>query len=273
MGGKPEDVTGRELICRQLKRLRESLGMSMQQFADEFNYSKGRIADMESGRKLPSLPFAEKLDQRYKPMLTFVELLANVRDALVAEHMRELLPHEQKAARIQTFTSSVVPGLLQTEHYAWALSRESMPGATDHEISQRVSLRMDRQDVFKRDEPPFYRAVVDESALARPVGSTSVMAKQLQALLTLQEKPRNEVLILPFRAGAHGLQGGSLNLWHLEDGRAVALVESFGPGEPIENPAKVTFYSEMFDAVKIAALPQEESLELVRRYLEGYENE
>jgi hypothetical protein len=100
---------------------------------------------MESGRKLPTLEFAERLDERYKPMLTFVELLANVRDALVAEHMKDLLPHEGRAIRIQTFTSSVIPGPLQTEDYAYQLSKAHMFGATDAEVSARVALRLDRQ--------------------------------------------------------------------------------------------------------------------------------
>lgn len=140
---KPDEMTGRALIRRQLKRVRESAGMSMQQFAEEFNYSKGTIADMEAGRHLPTLEFGALLDERYRPMLTFVELLANVRDALVAEHTRDLLPQEQEAGRIQAFTSSVLPGLLQTRAYAWELSREYMTWASSGEVWEWAQLRIE----------------------------------------------------------------------------------------------------------------------------------
>lgn len=273
MTDRLEEITGRELIRRQLKRLRESLGMSMQQFADSLNYSKGRIADLESGRTLPTAQFAALLDERYSPMITFTELLANVRDALVAEHMRDLLPEEQKAVRIQAFTSSVMPGLVQTENYAWELSRKSMPGASDQEISARAALRMDRQLVLVRREPPYYRAVIDEAAFARPVGGSGVMAEQLRHIASMVTNRRNSIQVLPFGAGCHGMMGGSLSLWTLADGRVVALVESYGSGEPIENPARVSFYSEIFDQAKEAALSQGDSLDLIRQYQKEYEND
>jgi transcriptional regulator with XRE-family HTH domain len=269
-----DDITGRDLIRMQLKRERESAGLTLRELAAELNWSKSILGAVETGDRLPKPDLAAALDARFNPTLKFVELLANVRDSLIAEHMRELLPQERKAVRIQTFTSSVINGLLQTRGYAYAMSRDGMPGATDEAIADRVTLRMDRQeDVFQREDPPFYRAIIDEAVLARPVGDKLVMAEQLRHLVQLSRKPRSEVLILPFCAGGHGLMGGSLALWHLADGRAVALAESFGPGEPIENPARVTFYSEMYDAVKIAALPPEESLKLIDRYVKEYDND
>ncbi|SFD26165.1 hypothetical protein SAMN05421773_11233 [Streptomyces aidingensis] len=247
--------------------------MSMQQFADYLKYSKGRVADLESGRSLPTMEFAMLLDQRFKPMIKFTELLANVHDALVAEHMKEMLPKERDAVRIQTFTSSVVPGLLQTERYALELTREYMLGASDHEIAARVSLRMDRQLVFFREDPPFYRAVIDESALARRVGTAEVMADQLRHFEEIIVNPRNRVQILPFSAGGHGMMGGSVSLWHLADGHTVALVESFGPGEPVESPPRVSFYNELFDEARQKALPPNDSLDIIRRYIKEYDNE
>jgi hypothetical protein len=188
-----------------------------------------------------------------------------------AEHMKELLPHEKEAVRIQFFSSSAVPGLLQTEPYAWALTRKSLPGASDSEISARVSLRIDRQQVLVRPEAPYCWGVIDEAVLTRPLAAKGAMLDQLQHLEQFAANPRNTFQIVPNIAGLHGFMGGSLALLHLEDGRTVALVESFGPGEPIENPARVAFYSEMYDAVKIAALPPDDSLKLISRYVKEYE--
>lgn len=269
-----DEITGRDLIRRQLKRLREAQGLSIRQLADELTWSKSMIGDVESGHRLPKAELVAALDAYFRPVLSFAELLDNVRDALIAEHMKELLPHEKKAVRIQTFTSSVIPGLLQTPQYAWELSKAHMFGATDDVITARVALRLDRQEIFNREETPvIYRAVIDEAALARHVGPKSVMAEQLRKLLDIGTNHQDAVLIYPNDAPAHSMMGGSLSVWHLADGRTVALVESFGPGEPVENPSRVAVYCEMFDKARANALSDEASADLIRRYIKEYEND
>jgi transcriptional regulator with XRE-family HTH domain len=266
-----DEITGRDLIRRQLKRLREAQGLSIRQLADELTWSKSMIGDVESGHRLPKAELVAALDAYFRPVLSFAELLDNVRDALIAEHMKELLPHEKEAVRIQFFSSSAVPGLLQTEPYAWALTRKSLPGASDSEISARVSLRIDRQQVLVRPEAPYCWGVIDEAVLTRPLAAKGAMLDQLQHLEQFAANPRNTFQIVPNIAGLHGFMGGSLALWTLKDGRTVALVESFGSGEPIETPTRVMFYSEMFDEVKINALSPDDSLDLLRLYIKDCE--
>jgi hypothetical protein len=99
------------------------------------------------------------------------------------------------------------------------------------------------------------------------------MAHQLHKLISINENHHRSVHVYPFQAPAQSVMGGSLSLWHLADGRTIALVESFGPGEPVESPARAGAYCEMFDQARVNALSAEDSMELIRRYIKEYEND
>jgi transcriptional regulator with XRE-family HTH domain len=119
-------ATARDLIAWQLKRLRDRDGLSLRALADELTYSHTYLGDIETGRKIPTEPMARALDGRFDPPIRFTELLECVREMLVAAHVRDLLPKLRKAVRIQSFASSVIPGLLQSS----TASNRPPPGGT-----------------------------------------------------------------------------------------------------------------------------------------------
>ncbi|WP_098023492.1 Scr1 family TA system antitoxin-like transcriptional regulator [Streptomyces sp. st115] len=63
---------------------------------------------------------------------------------------------EAKAARIQAYGATLVPGLLQTPAYARAVFRRSNPSATSEKIASLAADRMSRQEVLRSDNPPDY---------------------------------------------------------------------------------------------------------------------
>jgi hypothetical protein len=67
--------------------------------------------------------------------------------------------------------------------------------------------------------------------------------------------------------------GGSLTLLTLKDGATVALVESFDSGEPVDSPKRVVELVQRFDVARSKALPESESLDLIRSYLKEYADE
>lgn len=76
---------------------------------------------------------------------------------------------EKDAERIQVFTSSLIPGLLQIEN-CQDLFRNGLPSVSEAELNDGVAVRMRRKIIFEREGPPFYWAVMDEAALRRPFG-------------------------------------------------------------------------------------------------------
>jgi len=89
--------------------------------------------------------------------------------------------------------------------------RLGLPGTSDDEIQRRAHLRLQRQAVLTQDEAPSIWAVLDETALRRPLGSRAVMAAQLRHLLELSELPSVTIQVLLHESG-HAAVGGPFTL-------------------------------------------------------------
>ncbi|WP_329127874.1 helix-turn-helix transcriptional regulator [Streptomyces caniferus] len=266
-------ATPRTVLGRRLRRLRESAGLSQRALADKVGYPHTYLSRVERGEQLPSEALAEDLDTHFATDGLFVELLSMAQDASIPDYGRVVVDGESKAARIQVFGSSLIPGLLQTEGYAHALFRESLPGESEERINERVATRMRRKRVFEKEQAPYYWAIMDEAALRRPVGSLPTMRAQLRHVIAAVEAPRISVQVLPFAQGAHPMLGGSLSLHTLPNGVTHAYVESFASGEAVESPERVLELTQRFDVARSKSLPERETLDLIRRYLREYENE
>ncbi|MGW2256792.1 DUF5753 domain-containing protein [Streptomyces sp. NPDC001780] len=270
-GGK---LTPRVRLAMRLRRLRERKGLSLRQLSERVGgYSHSYLGRVELGSQLPSEALVNMLDDFFDTDGVLAELLEMAHDSVIADYSRKIVNKEPEAERIQVFTSSLVPGLLQTPSYAHALFRRSLPDESEEEVHDRVTVRMRRQRIFHGEDPPYYWAIMDEAALRRPVGGAACMVEQLERLLRAADRPRTTVQVLPFARGAHPMLGGGLTLMTLKDGATVALVESFDSGEGADSPKRVVQLTDRFDLARSMALTDDESIELVRRYLKGYEDD
>ncbi|WP_406399722.1 helix-turn-helix transcriptional regulator [Streptomyces sp. NBC_00879] len=268
-----DKATPRTVLGRRLRRLRESAGLSQRALADKVGYPHTYLSRVERGEQLPSDTLAEDLDTHFATDGLLSELLSMAQDTSIPDYGRVVVESEDKAARIQVFGSSLVPGLLQTEGYARALFRESLPGESEEQVSERVATRMRRKRVFEKEEKPFYWAIMDEAALRRPIGGAECMAGQFKFMLNAVQSPHVSIQVLPFAQGAHPLLGGSLSLLTLRSGATIGYVESFASGEPVESPRRILELTQMFDIARSKAFPESESLTMIRDYLKEYEDE
>ena len=134
----------------------------------------------------------------------------------------EFVEREREATSVREFNALAVPGLLQTEEYAWALIRAGRPTDSDEEIGQLVAARVERQRILERPRPPMLWAVVDEGVLRRPVGGAVVFHDQLDHLAKLGKRPGIVFQVMPFSAGAHAGLLGEFILLGRSDGHDVA---------------------------------------------------
>jgi Domain of unknown function (DUF5753) len=96
----------------------------------------------------------------------------------------------------------VIHGLLQTEEYAALVIREYNDELhAGQQADRRVELRMKRQELLARPQPPELIILHDESALRRCVGSPAVMRRQLRHLAELADRPSITLEVIPFSAG------------------------------------------------------------------------
>jgi hypothetical protein len=105
--------------------------------------------------------------------------------------------------------------------------------------------------------PPRLWAVVDETALHRPIGSRQVMRAQLTHLIDMCEHPAVTLQILPFAAGPHRAMGGPFTIFrygdpHLGD---VVYIEQLTGALYLDRPTEAESYREVIDEICVRALP------------------
>jgi len=120
---------------------------------------------------------------------------------------------EESASLIRAYEPQVVPGLLQTEGYIRAITAASSPAATEDSTERAVALRLARQQLLGRPDPPEYRVVLDETVLRRTIGGHKVMRAQLEHLILAAGQPKVTIQVIPFAAGWHPALYGMFNIF------------------------------------------------------------
>jgi hypothetical protein len=164
---------------------------------------------------------------------------------------------EVSASKICSYESELIPGELQTEEYALAVYAAAQPGDQDGAV-RHVKLRMQRQrTIFSRKPPPQLTCILGEGALARVVGSESIMQAQLAHIMKTAKLPNVEVRILPFSAGAHAAMTGAFRILDFDDDDDpdVVYLESHVGALYLEEPPELAEYRRIFDLAREVSVP------------------
>ncbi|MGR8009151.1 helix-turn-helix domain-containing protein [Streptomyces hypolithicus] len=224
-GESSGSVVRRILLGSQLRRLRESRGVTREAAGYSIRASESKISRMELGRVSFKARDVEDLLTLYGVTdgTERDSLLGLAREANVAgwwHSFGDVLPGwfqtyiglEGAASLIRIYEVQFVHGLLQTESYAHAVVSRGMPHASAAEIDRRVALRLERQKVLVSERAPHLHAVLDEAALRRPYGDRAVMRGQLQHLIEVSEQPNVTLQVMPFSFGGHAGESGAFTV-------------------------------------------------------------
>ncbi|WP_411135032.1 helix-turn-helix domain-containing protein [Streptomyces sp. C10] len=267
-------VTGRSQEPRQryveeLRLLRAQKGDSLRRLGDVLGWDWSLFGKMESGQTLGSPEVVQALDQHYGTpglLLTLWELAAGD-PTQFRERYRRFMALEAEAAGIQQYSPAVVPGLLQTETYAYRLLFRGglAPGA---ELDQQVEARMHRREILSGAGSPQFRAILDETVLRRGLLDRAEWQEQLNHLADVAEQPNVTLQILPFAAGLCELPNTDTALLRMPEGRTAAWVETGYDGQLIEEIARVERLQFSYDRLRDHALSPRETAEFILRLLE-----
>ncbi|WP_329409361.1 helix-turn-helix domain-containing protein [Streptomyces sp. NBC_00704] len=258
-GASPLDYYGFEL-----RRLREAAGLTQRQLGDILNYTGSLVGQVETARKVPTPEFSERVDAALGTGGLFSRLVVLVLRSQLPAWFREVAELEARATEICTFQTHLVHGLLQTPAYARAIL-----GVFDKDdLDDRTAVRLARQRIFEKGEPPVFWLVLSEAVLRQEIGGPAVMRQQLAHLLSFEGNPRINVQVLPFVVGAHPGTQGSFTLFRFTADPAIVYTEGYGSGDPSANPNAVKDCSLRYDHLRAAALSLKDSAELIRRVME-----
>ncbi|WP_443056576.1 helix-turn-helix domain-containing protein [Streptomyces sp. MUM 178J] len=218
-------VVRRILLGSQLRRLRETRGITREAAGYSIRASESKISRMELGRVSFKARDVEDLLTLYgvSDDTERQALLGLAKEANVAgwwHSFSDVLPGwfqtyiglEGAASLIRIYEVQFVHGLLQTESYAHAVVARGMPGAPAAEIERRVALRLERQKALVSERAPHFHAVLDEAALRRPYGDRAVMQAQLKHLIEISEQPNITLQVMPFSFGGHAGESGAFTM-------------------------------------------------------------
>jgi hypothetical protein len=176
---------------------------------------------------------------------------------------RDLFDLEGTAAQIRTYESYLVPGILQTEDYARASVEAARPVLAAEDVDQVVALRMTRQEILDRQDAPRMWAIIDESVLHREVGSPTVMRRQFEHLLRLQQSSNIVIQVVRNAEGACCAFGRAFMLLSFRHQGDLVYLEDIGSARYIRDRDEVAKYSLAFDHLRGNALADDKSAALI----------
>ncbi|MFD5780985.1 helix-turn-helix domain-containing protein [Streptomyces sp. NPDC126933] len=248
----------------ELRRLREAANLNQKQLGAIIYCTGSLIGQIETARKVPTRPFAERVDAALGTGGALSRLVPLVLRSQLPPWFQQYAEMEARATYISSFQTQLVDGLLQAEEYARAV----LGVMTVEKLDERVAARMERQRIFKREHPPLVWVVLSEAVLYQEIGGREVMRNQLAHLLSYRDAEWVQIQVLPFGAGAHAGLMGSFNVLRFDDDPDIAYTEGYETGHPTANPQEVKSRSLRYDHLQAAALSVGESAELIARVLE-----
>lgn len=270
----------RRRLVRELRRMREAAGLSIEEARHDLGWTSGRLNHMESGRSRPDSSALKDLMNTY-----------GVTDPARREAVLELgrqskkrgwwtkfddvlsgdfIGFEAEASKILTFQPIVMPGLLQTAEYA-ALSARARLARTEEEVERIAAARLERQKILDRDDAPEVHAIIAEEALLRLHHSNPDLSRrQLSHLIDTAEALNGVTIqVQPISAGVFAATSGAFTIldYTNELDLPIVYVDTTETGIYMEEPEQVSVYKQIFTHVSMDALSKAASIELMKQII------
>ena len=268
----------RLLLGAQLRRLRESRGISAQEAARAIRGSESKISRIELGRNaVREIDIADLLslygiaDKAEREQMLLLASRANqpgwwhrYHDVLPA-WFQAYMGLEESAQSIRTYDAQFVPGLLQTEDYASAML--ALGDNSLDEAERLVVLLKERQRRFAAGGIRLW-AIIDEVALRRPIGGPGILRGQLEHLRDACRQQSLTLQVTPFPVVSYGAPG-SFSILRFADADMPDMVyaEQLTSATYIDKRAEVERYLLAMERLSIVSASPAESHQLITTVL------
>ncbi len=213
---RTDPAVHRRRLRSELRKLREAAGLTQRDVARAMEWSLSKLIRIETGAVSITTNDLKALLQHYA--VTDPGQVTQLLD--IARFSREkswwniyrdvaepayinFLGYEHSASIIRNFEPLLVPGLLQTEEYARELLQYIRGPKDPKRIDALVALRMERQELMSRADPPQLHIIIDEAVIRRVVGGPHLMRRQLLRMREATEQPNMTLRVVPFTFGMY----------------------------------------------------------------------
>ncbi|MFJ5038939.1 helix-turn-helix domain-containing protein [Streptomyces parvulus] len=262
------NASAMKMVGALLALYRQAAGHTQRSLGERFVIGEQQIASIEQGRRPLKPDLAEQLDQLLDTKGALSIALSKMPEVdLVPLWAEEFLDREREAIVISSYENQVLPGLLQTEAYAWAVFRSRVPFYDEDTIARLVAARIDRQGILHRKVPPITCFVVWEPVVRAPIGGREVWIEQLRHLRRCSELPGLMFQVLPQDRTSHAGLNGSFVLLETPDHQRLAYTENQRGSQLIADPDEVGILTQKCAMLRSQALTPEDTRDLLDRLL------
>jgi transcriptional regulator with XRE-family HTH domain len=278
------DVRSPTLRRRELGTLlrarRLELGLTVEQVAERLLCSPSKVSRMETGQRSATQRDVRDLcdlyriadeEERGRLMMLAAESKHQGWWQSYDLDFSTYVGLEAAAVALKYYQTSIVPGLFQTADYARAMIEVSIPWPSPERIEELLEVKLKRQRILEQTPPLEVWAMLDEAALHRLVGGSSVMARQLERLTELASTPNVKLQVIAYGAGAHAAMDSTFNILDFAGSvPSVVYVEGLVGKIYLDHPRDIDRYQQVFMHLREKALSPKESIKLIAEIADKY---
>ncbi|WP_164417734.1 helix-turn-helix domain-containing protein [Streptomyces salinarius] len=279
-------TVGQVVLGRRLQELRETAGLKREEAAKVLRVAPATVRRMEMAEVALKIPYVQILLTAYgvgaDEVAAFVALAEEANQPGWWQRYHDVLPDwfslyvslEGAARIVRSYEPHFVPGLLQTEDYARSvLEAGTIGNAGGDAVERHVSLRMERQRLLERPDPPHLWVVMDETVLRRPVSIDGrVMREQLDKLLEFAARDRVTLQVAEFEDGPHPGTYAPFTLFRFAEPELPDMVftEYLTGALYLDSRAEVSAHLEVLDHMTARAASTQRTEKILRAYRENF---
>ncbi|MBZ6084704.1 helix-turn-helix domain-containing protein [Streptomyces olivaceus] len=279
-------TVGQVVLGRRLQELRETAGLRREEAAKVLRVAPATVRRMETAEVALKIPYVQILLTTYgvasDEVSAFVTLAEEANQPGWWQRYHGVLPDwfslyvslEGAARIVRSYEPHFVPGLLQTEDYARSVMEAGTIGnAGGDAVERHVSLRMERQRLLDRPDPPHLWVVMDETVLRRPVSVHGrVMREQLDKLLEFAARDRVTLQVAEFEDGPHPGTYAPFTLFRFAEPELPDMVftEYLTGALYLDSRTEVSAHLEVLDHMTARAASTQRTEKILREYRETF---
>ncbi len=251
----------RQALAKRLEDICRDAGLTGADLAERCGWSRSKSSRIMNARTPPSADDIRAWCEACGAEDQTEDLIASLRTAEgmwvgwrrmeragLKQAQEARLPLYQRTRRFRSYSSWLVPGMIQTQPYTTAAVQaiQRRRGLVD-DVAGAVAARMERQRVLYEGDRRF-AFLVEESVLRAGIGGAEVMSGQLGHLISIASLPNVSLGVVPMAPDRE--RWPAEGFWIYD--AAQVNVELISGYLTITQPSEVAMYADAF--VELAAL-------------------
>ncbi|GAA1856005.1 helix-turn-helix domain-containing protein [Actinomadura bangladeshensis] len=279
----PSPYVRRRQLAAEIRKLRESRGLTADGLASLMFYNRAKISRLENAQRRPDLAeIMNILDVLEVTGSQYDRLLKLAREAAqkgwwdrygmtVGSRQKIAADLEYNAAVVRSYDQTAMPGALQCRPFIEALIKlDENQMSPDLQPERMVEARERRHQELLRPDGPVYETILDECVIHRLALHPEVIATQLRSMIkTVTERDTITVRVLLHNARIPGglPPQSSFYLYSFAEpgDPPIAVIDTVTADLILTQPKELARYNVMYDRLRDAALSPEDSIAFLGR--------